>query len=110
MVFPFVASFTSTSVGLEASFDLRRMTMQYIGFMVMVLAGHREMRRVERKFSRLRAETEEFKCILKSVSAPYCPSGLFTSNVHLLDHQVENLERCGRIYFAGAALFEHLTC
>lgn len=61
MVSPFVASFTESSVGLEANRDLTRISVQYVDIITKMLVHHREMQWVERELSKLQSETEEFK-------------------------------------------------
>lgn len=57
------------------------------------------------KSPRLRFEIEELKPVVQRRLAPHCTSELFTFKLHVVHHQLEDLERFGIMLLTDAALF-----
>lgn len=75
----------------EGNCDLARMNVQYTDIANRVLVDQRDVRRVERKLSKLRCEIKEFKNVFQKVSALQCTAGLYSLNLDLPDHLVKDL-------------------
>lgn len=105
MVFLPVALCTHRRIGLEASYDVHQMSVQYIDSMNKELVDHRKVRLVKRQLSELQSETEEFKRVVQRALAPHYPVGPCTLKRHLLDHLVEELKGFQSMPLTDAAFF-----
>lgn len=61
------------------------------------------------KLSEPQFETEEVKCVVQSVFAPHSKSGLYSSQLHLVEHLIEYVNRFGSPSLTDAARFENST-
>lgn len=109
MVFLFVVLLIDRTIGCEPSYDLTLTNVEYTDILHKALVGHEKVRWVERKFSELRSETEEFTRAVRRVTGPHCTSGLYTLNFHLLKPLVKTSEKFRSMSFTDAEPFEHFN-
>lgn len=109
LVFPSIELSTDMGLGFEGGCQLTRMSVKYNEIIDKIRADHKGKFWLEEELILSRSEIQEFKRAVMRLSAVYYTLVLYTLEIYLPDHLVENFLKFGSSFCTDGRPFEQIN-